>query len=253
MAVKRTPNPPARRATLQDEEQGARPLSVNRERFAVAVAAGEHPKDAYVTAGFKGSGSALKALRFDRDVKDRIAWLLRGRIRANAQRAARQDEKEADARLRLIRELEAIAYVDVGDLVQWDRKPRFDADGALVGYDDILDLTPSHLLSKAQRAAVKSVSRTVKKDGTTVRLDTNGKQDALALLAKILGMTANDSPAPSSVTNNTQVNVTVGDGSALDAARRLAFALEKAARALPASSPTIDLEASHAPVEQPKG
>jgi hypothetical protein len=249
--------PAARQATLPYEEQGSRPLSVNRERFAVAVAAGEHPKDAYVTAGFKGSGSALKALRFDRDVKDRIAWLLRERIRANAQRAARQDEKEADARLRLIRELEAIAYVDVGDLAQWDRKPRFDADGALVGYDDVLDLTPSSLLTKAQRAAVKSVSRTVKKDGTTVRLDTSGKEAALALLAKILGMTANDAPAPSSVVNNTQVNLTtIGDGSALEAARRLAFALEKAARALPATpiaGPIIEHEASHAQDEGSKG
>ncbi len=239
---------------------GATPLSINKERFAVGVAAGETVKDAYTNAGFKGGASSIKRIRYAPDVKARIAWLLGERIRAGAAARARQTEKEGDARIRLIRELEAIAYVDPGDLAQWDRVPRFDGEGNLAGYDDRLDLTPSHLLTRAQRSAIKSVSRTVKKDGVTVRLDTNGKQEALALLAKILGMTAADAPSTSTTINNTQVNVTaVGETSALEAARRLAFALEKAARALPASAPAsikgpiLDLEASHAPGEGPKG
>ena len=177
------------------------------------------------------------------------------RIRADAEIRARAVEKEHDARLRLIHELEAVAYVDPGDLFQWDRKPRFDDDGNLTGYDDELVLTPSKHLTKAQRSSIKSVSRTVKKDGVTLRVDTNGKLEALALLARILGVNQPDAPATSSTTiNNTQVNVvgSPGEMNAFEMARRLAFALEKAARALPAATAELDgpiLEAveTHAP------
>ena len=139
--------------------------------------------------------------------------------------------------------------------MQWDRKPVFDEDGNLTGYEERLELTPSRHLTKAQRSAVKEVSRTVKKDGTTVRLNTNGKLEALALLARILGMTQPDAPATSSTTiNNTQVNVgSPGDMNAFEMARRLAFALEKAARALPAATAELDgpiLEAVENPCAQ---
>lgn len=239
---------------------GAKPLSVQREKFALAIADGVDVETAYRDAGYVGNQHSRKTTRYAPDVRARVKWILEERIRANAAARARQSGKEGDARLRLIRELEAIAYVDPGDLAQWSRVPRFDGEGNLTGYDDVLELTPSHLLTRAQRSAIKSVSRTVKKDGVTVRLDTNGKQEALALLAKILGMTASDAPPATTTINNTQVNVSaVGETSALEAARRLAFALEKAARALPAAAPAaiggpiLDLEASHAPVARSKG
>lgn len=247
--IETKPPPPA-------EGPGAAPLAFTREHFAIAIANGTDVETAYREAGYKGGERSRQSLRYAPDVKARIRWILEERIRAGAAARAKSAGKEIDARLRLIRELEAIAYVDPGDLAQWDRVPRFDATGALVGYDDVLVLTPSHLLTKAQRSAVKSVSRTVKKDGTTVRLDTNGKQEALGLLAKILGVVQADSSTTTTI-NATQVNVTTGgETNALEAARRLAFALEMAARALPAKAiegPILDIEASHAPGAGSKG
>jgi hypothetical protein len=256
----RQANSPTTNAIGGEAPPGATPLSVQREQFALAIADGVDVETAYRDAGYTGNQHSRKTARYAPDVRARVKWILEERIRAGAAARAKHAVKQEDARLRLIRELEAIAYVDPGDLMQWSRVPRFDGEGNLVGHDDVVDLTPSHLLTKAQRSAVRSVSRTVKRDGTTVRLDTNGKQEALALLAKILGMTANDAPATSTTINNTQVNmVAVGETSALEAARRLAFALEKAARALPATSPAaiggpvIDHEPSHAPGERSKG
>jgi len=236
----------------------SKPLgNAKHERFCYAIVQGHRLGPAYEIAGFTGKSARLPwQLRHQPGVDARIKWLLEERIRADVAVRARAVEKEENARLRLIRELEAIAYVDPGDLFQWDRKPEFDVDGNLTGYRDELALTPSHLLTKAQRSAVKEVSRIVKKDGTTVRLNTNGKLEALALLARILGMTQPDAPATSSTTiNNTQVNVgSPGDMNAFEMARRLAFALEKAARALPAATAELDgpiLEAveTHAPSE----
>ena len=253
----------AKRPKPADHEPGCEPLrTVAREFFAQAVAKGAKLEAAYRQAGYKGNDRSRQELRADPDVDDRIKWLLRERIRADAEIRAAATKREGDARARLIKELEAVAYVDPGDLMQWDTKPVFNAEGEVVGSEDTLSLTPSKFLTKAQRSAVKMVQRTVRKDGTTVRIDTNGKLEALALLAKVLGIVAVE-PSGSTTINNTQVNVTTGEGTALDAARRLAFALEKAARALPqpmekaiAAGPILDLEAvdvSHASSARSKG
>ncbi len=206
-----------------------------RELFAQAVARGVNVDVAYREAGYEGRTASRRELRCSADVDARIRWLLAERIESDARVRAPGIRKEQDARLRLIHELEAIAYVDPGDLMQWDREPIFDEDGNLASYRDKLELTPSRHLTKAQRSAVKAVSRTVKKDGSTVRIDTNGKLEALSLLAKILGMTQPDGASSGSTTiNNTQVNVVgTANETALEAARRLAFAIEKAARATP--------------------
>ena len=208
-----------------------------RELFAQAVARGVNVDVAYREAGYTGNSASRRELRCSADVDARIRWLLVQRIESDAKTRARLVEKEQDARLRLIRELEAIAYVDPGDLMQWDRAPVFDDDGNLTGYRDRLELTPSRLLTKAQRSAVKTVSQITKKDGVTVRVDTNGKLEALSLLARILGMNAPDAPLASRTVNNTQVNVSTvnmtGEESALDGARRLAFALAKLQHARP--------------------
>ncbi len=137
--------------------------------------------------------------------------------------------KEADARLRWIRELEAIAYADVRDVVQWDKEPTFDKAGNLTGMKAVLDVTPSRLLTKAQAAMVKSVTT---KSGD-VKFEVLSKLDALEKLGKMLGMLATDAPGSTNITNNTQVNVVgTANETALEAARRLQFAIEKAARAV---------------------
>jgi hypothetical protein len=211
-----------------------------RELFAQAVARGVNVDQAYREAGYAGNSASRRELRCSADVDARIRWLLAERIESDARVRAPGIKEEQDARLRLIHELEAIAYVDPGDLMQWDRDPVFDNEGNVIGYRDLLEITPSKHLTKAQRSAVKSVSRTVKRDGTTVKIDLNGKLEALNQLARILGMTQPDAPPASSTTiNNTQVNVLGGQAeTALEAARRLAFAIEKAARAAPLLEPT---------------
>ena len=60
--------------------------------------------------------------------------------------------------LRLIRELERVAYSDVRDLSQWDREPELDGDGNVVGFKDVMRVTPSRFLTKDQAAQVKSVT-----------------------------------------------------------------------------------------------
>ena len=135
-----------------------------RELFAQAVARGVNVDQAYREAGYAGNSASRRELRCSADVDARIRWLLAERIESDARVRAPGIKEEQDARLRLIRELEAIAYVDPGDLMQWDRDPVFDEHGNLIGYKDRLELTPSKHLTKAQRSAVKAVSRTVKRD-----------------------------------------------------------------------------------------
>jgi hypothetical protein len=100
-----------------------------------------------------------------------------------------------------------------------------------------MEVTPSHLLTKEQAAMVKSVTT---KSGA-LKFEVHDKLAALGQLAKILEMTIDPMPG---VTNNTQVNVSqvnVGSDNALEAARRLAFALRK----LQDQAPLLEAAASH--------
>ena len=160
-------------------------------------------------------------------------------IESDAKARARAIEKETDARLRLIERLEALAYSDTRDVVQWGRKPIFDDVGNLMGYEDFMEVTPSHLLSKEQAAMVKSVTT---KSGS-LKFELIDRLQALGQLAKVLGLTLE--PTQQTI-NNAQINVgqmnVSGADNALEAARRLAFALEKAARAAPLLETTANGE-----------
>ena len=150
------------------------------------------------------------------------------RVEADTRARHRTEEKIADARLRLIARLEAIAYADPRDVMQWNRKPKVDKDGNVTGWTNELVVTPSHLLTREQAAMVKSI--TTKGDG--IKFEVNDQLTALAQLAKILGV----APEPQSQTvNNAMVNVQHvnigGADNALEGLKRLAFAIEKAARA----------------------
>ena len=58
-------------------------------------------------------------------------------VEADTRARHRTEEKIADARLRLIREFERIAYSDTRDVVQWDLEPELDQDGNVVGFKDV--------------------------------------------------------------------------------------------------------------------
>ena len=146
------------------------------------------------------------------------------RIEADTRARHRADEKIADARLRLVSELERIAYADTRDVVQWDREPEVDQDGNVIGFKDTMRVTPSHLVTKDQAAQVRSVTT---KSGA-LKFEAFDELAALTQLAKLLGMAQDpQKQAVSNATVNVQ-QVNIGGDNALEAVRRLAFAIAKA-------------------------
>jgi Terminase small subunit len=213
--------------------------SSRREQFCQLVAAGTQARDAYTRAGYSGNDTSRQQLRRQADVDARINWIIRQRIESDAALRHRAEKPIADARLRLVRELEKIAYSDIRQLVQWDKQPVLDPDGNVVGERDRMTVTPSHRLKPGAAATVKSVTT---KSGA-LKFDVHDKLNALNTLAKILGVTTDAPPPVQSVTVN-QVNV--GPSNALEAARRLAFALaaaQQAALAAPQPAVTEDEKA----------
>jgi hypothetical protein len=188
---------------------------------------------AHKRAGYTGNDACRSQLRRSPDVDQRVNWLLRQRIESETRRRPRSEKPIDDARLRLVRELEKIAYSDVRDLISWDKQPVMDDDGNVVGEQDRLTITPSHRLKPGAAATIKSVTT---KSGA-LKFDAHDKLSALNTLAKILGMTTDAAPPPSVTIN--QVNV--GQDTALEAARRLTFALAAAQHAAQQSPerPTI--------------
>ena len=148
-------------------------------------------------------------------------------VEADTRARHRADQKITDARLRLIREYELIAYSDIRDVVQWDREAELDQDGNVIGFKDTMKVTPSRLLTREQAAQVKSVTT----KGGALKFEVHDKLAALAQWAKVLGV----APEPQSQTvNSATVNVrqvNIGTDNALEGLKRLAFAIEKAARA----------------------
>ncbi len=224
----------------------SKPLSnARRELFAQMIAEGEPAQVAYKRAGYTGGDDARWDLRRSPEVDLRVNWLLEERIKEQTRARHRREKKLDDLRTRVLLELERVAFADARDVVQWDRRAKVDADGNVMGFEDVIIPRPSRLLTKDQAAQVKSVAT---KSGT-VKFETHDKIQALEKLAKILGL-YQDAP-PSSATNNVQVNqVNIGVTSALEAARRLAFALAKAQQAQVLGRPTI---AGHADDAGQKG
>ncbi len=137
----------------------------------------------------------------------------------------------------MIREWERIAYCDVRDVVQWDHEPVFDKQGNVIGKRNVMTVTPSRLLKPEQAAQVRSI--TTKAGG--LRFKMHSKLEAMAQLARILGLTGQDIGPGATITNNTQVNVsTAADMPAMEVARRVAFILERAEHERQKQPPTIE-------------
>lgn len=194
-----------------------------RELFSQRVAAGESIKTAAALAGYNATGDSPRKLRRHPDVEARINWLLMYRVESDTKARHKRDEKLGSLKDRVIRELERVAFADARDVVQWDRKPTFDAEGNVTGFEDVLTTTPSHALTAEQAASVKSL----KTKGGTVQVELHDKLAALEKLGKALGIFQESAPPVQQVTVN-QVNV--GNEPALELARRLAFAMATVAR-----------------------
>jgi hypothetical protein len=208
--------------------------NVRHERFCWAIVHGHRLGAAYEIAGFTGKSPRLPwQLRHKPCIEARVTWLLTQRIEADTKARHQADEKIEDARLRLIREFERVAYSDARDLAQWDRRPRLDNEGNLVEFVDELQVTPSRLLTRDAGALVRSVTT---KSGT-IKIETHDKLQAIDKLARILGVYQEPPASAAPVTVN-QVNI--GSNNALEAVKRLAFAIAKAQHSQALEPPTIE-------------
>ena len=197
--------------------------NVKHERFCWAIVQGRRLGPAYEIAGFAGKSPRLPwQLRHKPAIDARVSWLLAQRVETETRARHPGAKKIANSRLRLIRELERIAFYDPRDFAQWERRPKFDEDQQLVGFEDVMIVTPSRKLTADQAAAVRSITT---KSGC-LRFETHDKLGALEKLAKVLGIYHEPAipPASQSVTVN---QVHFGSENALEAARRLAFAIAK--------------------------
>jgi len=104
-----------------------------------------------------------------------------------------------------------------------------DDAGNVVGFEDVVTPTPSHRLKAGQAASVKSVS--MRPSGLKVEL--HDKLAALDKLGRMVGLFADAAPQ---VTVN-QLNVSQGPETALELARKLAFAIAAAEQAAQRSPP----------------
>jgi hypothetical protein len=226
----------------------SKPLAnVKHERFCWAIVQGHRLGPAYEMAGFTGKSPRLAwELRHKPCIDARITWLLAQRIEADTRARRRADQNITDARLRLIRELERIAYSDVRDVVQWDREAELDRDGNVIGFKDTMKVTPSRRLTRCQAAQVKSVTT---KSGS-LKIEVHDKLGAIAQLAKILGVAPEPQPQ---TTHNTQVNVgqvNVGQkDNALETMRRIAFAIALANERLNKEAAAGAQQATEKPLE----
>ena len=199
----------------------SRPLpDPKRENFAQAVANGMKPAEAHKLAGFTGkSAAATWQLRHAPDIVARVEELLDARVKASARTFARRQKKTGDLLARSIKELEAIAFQDVRELVDWRREPVTSPDGS-VTIEDRLTIRDSAALPAEAAKAVKGVFL---KSGA-VRLEMHDKRAALETLIKTL--TGADAAMQTPQVTVNQVNI--GSMSALDVARRVSFLLAKA-------------------------
>lgn len=205
-----------------------------RELFAQFIANGVPVPEAYRRAGYSGGDDARWDLRRSAEVDARVNWLLAERVRADTEARHKREKKTGDLRDRVLKELERIAFSDARDVCQWDRVPVVDPEGSVTGYRDELTATPSHRLTRDAAASVRSVTT----KGGALKIDVHDKLAALDKLARALGIFSDAAPVAGNVTVQ-QVNV--GDVSALEVARRMAFLLASAGQEPQAREPaTID-------------
>ena len=217
------------------------PLALpNRELFAQAVASGVPVQAAYERAGFTGNKTTRSHLRHDPQVDARVTWLLTDRIRADTAARHRREKPLADLRARVVRELERVAFADLRNVVQWERRPVVDSEGNVVRFEDAMIPTPSRLLSADAAAAVRGVTT---KSGA-LRIELADKLQALDKLGRMFGLFQDVAPAANVTVN--QLNLNNGPDTALEAAKRLAFALAKAQHSAIAAPPPAVVESEKA-------
>jgi phage terminase small subunit len=146
-------------------------MSVVEERFALAYLVCGNAAEAARRAGIKtarphGAGCRLLHL-------PRVAAFI------EAERAASIERTRIDVD-RVKRELARLAFVDIGDIVDWS--------------EDALVLRPSAAISPDDRAAIAQLKVKQGKQGLKATIRLHSKQHALDSLAKLLGLYGNRKP-----------------------------------------------------------
>ena len=190
------------------------------EGFALHIANGHKLERAHELAGFKPDRKSAWALRHRPDIARRVEEILKHRVQADTRRRARREKRDDDLRDQVISELRRIAFADIREIANWKREPVISPDGEVLGLADRIAFTASDKLSTDSAAAIKSVFQ---KSGQ-VRIEMHDKQTALLALAKHLKLFDNEGPTSKVVVNQ----IHLGDVSALDVARRVAFLLSSA-------------------------
>lgn len=211
-----------------------KPLSMaNRETFCQLVAKGVKLQEAYRQAGYQGNESARRRLRCQPDIDARVMALLERQIEDDAKARHKRETPAQDRKARILSELEAIAFSDIRDTLQWTTEPVFNDQGEQVGFRPKATLTPSHMLAQSQAAGIK---RVFFKAGE-LNVEWQDKSAALEKLAKIEGLFTD---GPSILNDNrSQTVINVGSDNAREAIKRLAFALAKAKEHQELSAPMI--------------
>jgi hypothetical protein len=211
-----------------------------RERYCQLIAQGMNAKEAFEEAGFEGkSPGARYNVRHHPEIEARVDWLVSQRVSAQAAASApRYEKKKLGAKDRAIRELERIAYADARQLIQWEPMPVVLPDGS-IEIRNVMKVVPSDKLSADAAASVKGV---MVKAGN-IQIEQHDKLKALDQLARMQRLYPEPEPLPPPPpANQVTVNqVNVGERSALDVARRVAFMLG-ALRAAGCDPTTIDVE-----------
>jgi hypothetical protein len=148
-----------------------------------------------------------------------------GSCSSDTTRRLRTEKTIDDARVRLIRELERLAYSDLRQLVKWGRKAIVNDQGDVTGFEDQVIAASSESLSRDAAAMVKSVTT---KSGS-LKIEAHDKLGALEKLAKVLGLYQPDAPPPVAPVTIGQMNV-VGGANSLDSIRKIGFMLASLAK-----------------------
>jgi hypothetical protein len=167
------------------------------DSFAIAVAAGHNLTEANALAGFKGRGAKERwLLRNQPEVNARIRDLLRIRAETETPLFVRRQKSEGNLRERALEELEAIAFADIGEVIDWRREFRMNADGEFVDIAESIQMKESRKLTAAARKSIKGVFL---KSGH-LRVEFHDKRQALVELIKLVSRS--DVPTTNNVTLN---------------------------------------------------
>lgn len=208
------------------------PLDAKREAFCQAICRGKKLREAHDEAGFDGkSQAAAWQMRHSAPVDARITWLLNERVKAESHRFTRRQKSKGDLLDRAMKELEAIAFVDIREVIDWRRSAITNADGEVTEISEDVQVRDASAIPASAAKAIKGVFL---KSGK-LRVEMHDKRQALVDIVKALSG-SDGALQPSSVTVN-QINV--GGTDALEAAKRVSFLLA-AARAREPAVKTIE-------------